>query len=146
MNTITKESIAQKRATRTKRTPIGTKSRLAVYNKDPNYEYRFVNDVRDRVAIFQENGWEPVPASENQVGDKRVENPSTMGSVASVMVGVTGHSDAGKAVLMRIPKDWYAEDQAAKAALVDAREQTMKQEILSGHKGKFEIASGGKGT
>lgn len=146
MNTITKESLAQKRATRTKRTPIGTKSRLAVYNKDPNYEYRFVNDVRDRVAIFQENGWEPVLASENQVGDKRVDNPSAIGSVASVMVGVTGHSDAGKAVLMRIPKDWYAEDQAAKAALVDAREQTMKQEILSGHKGKFEIANGGKGT
>ena len=37
---------------RAKRTPITTRSRLHVKNKDANYEYRIVNDHDDRIELF----------------------------------------------------------------------------------------------
>ena len=36
---------------RVKRTPINGRNILNVTGKEPGYEYRFVNDVGDRVAI-----------------------------------------------------------------------------------------------
>jgi hypothetical protein len=135
---MSKESIAKAPRARPQRTSISTKNRLNVANKDPNYEYRIVNDVRDRVAIFQENGWEVVPAADVKIGDKRVENPGSVGSAATISVGLVGEQ-AGQGVVMRIPKDWYVEDQKAKDALVDATEQSMKQEALEGTYGKLEI-------
>lgn len=109
--------------TRPKRTPVGTRNRLSVSNQDPNYVYRIVNDLDDRVAQLENNGWEFVPTSETKVGDSRVDNASALGSKASVSVG-----QGVKAFVMRIPKEYYQEDQAYKQAQVDAVEQTMKQD------------------
>lgn len=134
-----KEAIAKVPRTRPQRAKIGTKDRLVVHNKDSNYEYRFVNDVKNRVAIFKQNGWEVAPAADTQIGDARVENPTSIGSAAAVPVGLVGEN-AGTAVLMRIPKEWYEEDQAAKAKAIEASEQSMKEAIRSGHKGQFEIS------
>ncbi|HET8685079.1 MAG TPA: hypothetical protein VFM18_00275 [Methanosarcina sp.] len=116
---------------RVKRTPIGTRNRLTVHNKDSNYEYRIVNDQDDRVAAFQQNGWEIVPAKDVRIGDKRLENASATGSAAEISVG-----QGTKAVVMRIPKDWYEEDQRAKAENIDALEQTMKEDAQRGYYGK----------
>lgn len=135
---MTKDAIAKVPRTRPQRAKIGTKDRLVVHNKDSNYEYRFVNDVKNRVAIFKQNGWEVAPAADTQIGDVRVENPTSIGSAAAVPVGLVGEN-AGTAVLMRIPKEWYEEDQAAKAKAIEASEQSMKEAIRSGHKGQFEI-------
>lgn len=137
----TKEPIARAPRARPQRTSISTRNRLNVANKDPNYEYRIVNDVRDRVAIFQENGWEIVPADDITVGSKRVENPSALGKASSIPVGLIGET-AGNAVVMRIPKDWYAEDQKAKDVETDKLEQSMKQQALEGNYGKLEISRG----
>lgn len=133
-----KEAIAKAPRARPQRTSISTKNRLNVANKDPNYEYRIVNDVRDRVEIFKENGWEVVPAADVRVGDKRVEDPGSIGSAATISVGLVGET-AGRAVVMRIPKEWYAEDQKAKDAAIEASERSMKQEALEGTYGKLEI-------
>lgn len=135
---MTKEAIAKVPRTRPQRTKIGTKDRLVAHNTDPNYAYRFVNDVKNRIAIFKQNGWEVAPAVDSQIGDGGADNASAIGSAAAVPVGLVGEN-AGTAVLMRIPKEWYDEDQAAKAKAIEASEQSMKEAIRSGHKGQFEI-------
>lgn len=120
---------------RVKRTPVGVRNRLSVSNKDPNYEYRIVNDIDDRIEDFKGNGWEVDTSEATKVGDKRVEQPSKVGSANQVSVG-----SGTKAIVMRIRKDWYAEDQESKQAQIDRTEQAMKQDALSGNYGKLEIS------
>jgi hypothetical protein len=119
---------------RVKRTPIAGRNRLSVHNKDDNYVYRIVNDVDDRIDAFKENGWEPVLAKDTKIGDKRVEGSGPTGSVAEISVG-----GGTKAVVMRIKREWYEEDQAAKAKHVDAIEQTMKEDAQRGNYGKIDL-------
>lgn len=110
------------KADRPERIPVaGPRNVLTVANKDPNFEYRFVNDTGDRIERFKAGGWEVV-TSEDEVGDKKVDRGTKLGSAITKAVGgqVT-------AVLMRIPKEWYMEDQAAKQAEIDALEATMRQ-------------------
>ena len=42
--------------------------------------------------------------------------------------------------LMRTKKEYYDEDQASKAALIDETEQAMKQEATKGMYGKLNIS------
>lgn len=129
-----KEAIAKAPAGRVRRTPIGKRNILSVVGKEPGFEYRFVNDTGDRVEAFKENGWEPVPAKAVRVGDKRVESTASDGSVTYASVG-----GGMKAVLMRIPEEYYKEDQAAKQAQVQAVEEATRQKALDGTYGKLEI-------
>ena len=120
---------------RIKRTPISGRNRLSVKNQDPNFVYRIVNDVDDRIDSFKENGWEPVLAKDTQVGDKRVETTASTGSVAEISVG-----QGTKAVVMRIKRDWYDEDQRAKAEHINAIEQTMKEDAQRDTYGKLDLS------
>jgi hypothetical protein len=130
----TKEAIAKAPRARPKRTAIGTRSVLTVDQKDSDYEYRFVNDTNSRVEAFQRNGWEVVPAKEAVIGAPRVDQPSPDGSAAVVSVG-----GGTKAVLLRIHKDWYLEDQLDKQRQIDALEQTMKEDAQRDNYGKLAI-------
>lgn len=129
-----KEPIAKAPRQRPQRAPLGTRQPLRVRDKDPNYEYRIVNDVDDRVLELQERGYEVVPKSAGNIGDKRVDvsTPDSSAATRSVGNGIRG-------VLMRIPKDWYQEDQEAKQERVNASERTIKEKASSEYsKGKFE--------
>lgn len=109
---------------RPSRTPLSQRNRLSVKNKEDGYVYRIVNDIDDRISRLQEQGYEIcTKESVGAVGDKRVDNPSSLGSVAHVSVGQNT-----KAVVMRIPKEWYDEDQKVKAQAADDLEQTMKSD------------------
>lgn len=121
---------------RPKRVTVANRSRIQVRDQDPNYVYRIVNcnldSDPDRVANLKDVGYELVPDNANgQLGDKRIDNPSTLGSVKEISVG-----QGTKAVLMRIPKEYYQEDQLAK-------QRTLKEQEDSAHKradyGKIEI-------
>lgn len=116
-----KEPIAKAPRGRVSRTPIGQRNRLSVRDQEPGFVYRIVNDVDDRVHLMQEQGYEIV--SNTKVGDKRVDLPSSAGSASVISVG-----QGTKAVVMRQRKEFYDEDQAAKASLVDSTEQTMRQD------------------
>lgn len=105
---------------RTRRSPLTVRNRLSLRDKDPNFVYRIVNDVEDRVELLQEQGYELVPDA--KVGDKRVDNPSSLGSANSISVG-----RGVKAVVMRQRKEWYDEDQSVKQRQLDELEQTTKQ-------------------
>lgn len=131
---MTKESIAKAPRTRPQRTAIGKRDRFSITNKDPNYEYRIVNIREDRVEEFKEKGWEVCTADEIRMGDKRVETSSPEGSAA--MMGVGGGT---KAVVMKIPKEWYQEDQAAKAAQVNEIEATMQANAKQEFRGRLDI-------
>lgn len=124
-------SPAQERPSRPQRTPLAGRNRLAVKNKEDGYVYRIVNanleNDPDRVERMQEAGYELVPSEKvGRVGDKRVDDPSPLGTASSISVG-----QGTRAVVMRIRKDWYDEDQRAKQAELDEIEQTMKRESKS---------------
>lgn len=119
-----------KKPDRPDRTPVsGAKRILTVQGKDPNYAYRFVNDVDQgmRIQMFKDGGWEVVDRNtEIKVGDKVVDGGSVVGSVVTRYVG-----HGVTAVLMRIPKEWYDEDQAKKQAELDETEDSMRDQASS---------------
>lgn len=129
-----KETIAKAPERRVRRSPLQNRGKLGVANKDPNYEYRFVNDTGDRVQEMMERGYEVVLKSETKVGDSRVDGASSEGSLATISAG-----EGTKAILMKQRKEFYEEDQAIKQGEIDKLEQSTKQEALNGHYGKLEI-------
>lgn len=120
---------------RVQRTPIGTRNVLTVKGKDPNYVYRHVNDIDDRVQMFQEAGYELVQDESVQVGDKRVNAASSLGSAKAVSVG-----QGTKAYLMRIKREWYEEDQAKKLSNVADIERATKEKALDGTYGDLKLS------
>ncbi len=129
--------INEKSTGRVKRASVnGKRNVLTVSGKDPNFEYRIVNDTGDRVASMQERGYEIVTDKGVTVGDRRIANPTQEGSPVQASVG-----GGTKAYVMRIRKDWYEEDQAAKAAQTAEVEAAMKRDAKEGMYGKLEISS-----
>ena len=118
------------RITRPTRVPLHEqRDKLTVRNRNPDLEYRWVNDVDDRILKFKQAGWEPAPKTD--VGDPAVETgDNNTSSINEKHVG--GRT---KAVLMQIPKEWYNEDQAAKMEAVRASELAMQREALSNFAG-----------
>lgn len=120
---MTRELAQKAQSVRPKRTPLGQRNRLSVKDQDPNYVYRIVNTTdssgADRIESFKEAGYEVVEKP-GTVGDKRVDVSSGLGNSPEISVG-----QGKKAVVMRIPREWYAEDQHAKQATVDSAEETM---------------------
>lgn len=122
-----------KARTRPSRTPVGQSGRLKVKDKDPNYQYRFVNIRDDRVDMFQEAGWEVVEKTKAGNPTDTATTSKPLGSADQRSVGL-----GDQAVLMRIPLEYYKEDQAAKQKIVDASEQSIKDKVRNTHGGKFE--------
>lgn len=121
---------------RTERKPLSQQGPQSIIgDKDPNYHYRFVNDVGSRVYNFQQAGYELVTDENLVVGDSRVSDASNLGSAHRV-VGDGGTTS----VLMRIKKEWFDEDQAKKAARVDEQEQAMKQNASKEFTGSLKIS------
>lgn len=132
------KTAASASAQRPRRTPIGGRNVLTVQGKDPNFVYRIVNDSGDRIQQFLGAGYELVEASTVQVGDKRVNAATPVGSKAQVSVG-----KGEKAFVMRISKEFYDEDQLAKKVYVDKLEQSIKQTASnSADYGKLTIQNG----
>lgn len=117
-----KESTTAKPA-RVRRSPVGVKNRLSVKEQDPNFQYRIVNDVDDRVQELIDQGY--VVDAEAKVGSKRVDNSSGIGGRISVGNGL-------KAVVMKQRKDYYEEDQAIKQQSILDLEQSMNETAKRG--------------
>lgn len=121
---MTKESV-KAQSGRVRRTPITMRARLAVKDTDPNFHYRIVNVKDDRVEQFQEQGYEIVPKAVSN--DKFIDTATPLGSAGEFSVG-----GGMKAVVMRIPKEYFVQDQAAKQASIDELEATMKFDAIRG--------------
>ncbi len=121
---------------RTARKPLHQRGPQTINgDKDPNYVYRFVNDTGSRIANFQSAGYEFVEDKELVVGDSRVFDPSDIGSGKRVT-----SNDGTVSYLMRTKKEYYEEDQAAKAAQINETEQAMKQEASQGMYGSLKLS------
>lgn len=104
---------------RAKRIPVGgARNVLTIANRDPNYFYRWVLDTPGRLEKFREGGYEEV-RDQMEVGDPTVDRSSQLGSVVTLVRGLQ------TLVLMRIPMEWYREDQDAKQDEIDALEESM---------------------
>lgn len=134
MMTQEKEALSKTPSGRPQRTPVGTRNILTVKGKDPNYVYRIVNDVDDRIQQFLEAGYELVPDESASVGDKRVNAATSTGSAKEVQVG-----RGQKAFLMRQKREWYEEDQARKLAHVAETERATKEKALDGTYGELSF-------
>ena len=128
------KTIVKSPSGRIKRATAKNRGPLAVRGKEDGYHYRFVNDVDDNVLSFKEGGYEIVQDKDVSIGDKRVNVPTAEGSVKSISVG-----GGMKSVLMRIPQDWYDEDQAEKEVAIQEQESAIKKEALSGNYGKLSV-------
>lgn len=119
------EPASKRRVTRANRTPVsGPRDILTVTFKDPNYFYRWVKDLPGRVQRFENAGYETVVDKDAQVGQRTVDSSSRLGSAVTRLDG------ANTLVLMRIPLEWYNEDQEAKQREVDAMEDALRGEGL----------------
>lgn len=103
--------------------------------KDPNYVYRFVNDTGSRIHNFQQAGYELVKDDELTVGDSRVQDASELGTSKRVI-----SNDGTTSYLMRIKKEWYDEDQKAKAQAIDEQEAAMRQEAAREFTGSIKTS------
>lgn len=123
-----KENREHNRETSAKQTRVpvsGLRDILTVYGKDPTKKYRFVQDKGDngmRIQNFKRGGWEFTDASGGiKVGQESVyKSERTTGSIVRYPSGEGYYS-----YLMEINKEWYDEDQAAKAEAIDELEETI---------------------
>jgi hypothetical protein len=124
---------------RPKRVPVSEANRdkLFVAGLDhENYMYRWVNDEENRLATYVTGWWEFVDQNGNSVGDGGVEQSTGTSSKFSKGVGrgVTAY-------LMRIPKEFWLEDQHKKEQDLQDREAEMKQSVKkAGDYGKVEVS------
>lgn len=110
---------------RPKRVPLYEQKRdiLTARKREAGYEYRFVNDVTNsdgsrRVDSFKTAGWEVAPNTQVGADDANVSLGSTTEAVVEKATG-------RRAVLMRIPKQFYDEDQKAKQRKITQQERLM---------------------
>ena len=114
------EAVQVKRLTRENRIPVsGPRDILTVTNKDPNYHYRWVKDLPGRIQRFLNGGYEFVN-HDAEVGQRTVDTSSRLGSAVTRLDGMN------TLVLMRIPLEWYNEDQESKQRELDSLEDAMK--------------------
>lgn len=119
----------EKMTSRPKRTPLGARNRLTFGAQDPNFVYRVINDQDDRLQKAQEAGYEFVQ-SDQKLGDERVAEGGKLDSRVSKPVG-----NGVRGYLMRIPREYYTEDQQAKADRINATEEAMKPKQSKGEYG-----------
>jgi hypothetical protein len=128
------QAVSKAPSGRPQRTPVGQRNILTVKGQDPNYEYRIVNDLDDRIERFKEAGYELVPDDAVTVGDKRVNAATSTNSYKQLSVG-----GGTKAYVMRIKKEWFEEDKARKLAQVSEIERATKEKALSGTYGELNL-------
>jgi len=122
------------RANRPRRVPVsGSRDILTIDKKEDGFEYRIVKDKKGRIDRFEKGGWEVVHNSETKVGDVDDKNISE-GSPVKIDLGrgETGY-------LMRIPSEYYQEDQNAKEQNLRAKEQQMHTKATQDYYGRLDI-------
>lgn len=83
------------------------------------WHLRWINDKDDRIIRAERGGWIKV-TDEVNIGDRKVDDSDRKQSF------VTKNMGAGvTAYLMKIKREWYEEDQAAKAAVINEKEAAM---------------------
>lgn len=113
---------------------------LTVTGTDPAYEYRWVSDVDERgsrIFKFNQAGWHFAPKDGLGIGEHSVYRSA---SLDSDIVRKPAGKDGRYLYLMRIEREYYEEDQAAKDQIVlDRKRDLLRQKDAPGFYGKIEI-------
>lgn len=138
MANVRSTNIEARNEQRPKRIPISGDSRnvLTISDQDPNYVYRWVNDMKGgmRIRKFLAAGYDFVKDPNLEVGDGlEVGSISGMGDAIQREVG-----EGTISYLMRILKEYYDEDQNAK--LIKATEIEAGIGKTAGFYGKVDIS------
>jgi len=89
----------------------------AEFRDDKDYEYRWINDVNDRVySLTQEDDWDLCTRSDPEATDDNKYRRQ---------VDTTKNGHPVYAYLVRKPKDWYDADKRAKAERLSKAEQAL---------------------
>jgi hypothetical protein len=115
-----------------KRVPVGAGNKLEFTGRDPNYAYRVVMDRQGRLDAFRAAGYD-FCYSEVREADKGVAEGTATDTRKMVNLGC---SDKG--YLMRIPKEYYDQDQADKLNKVKATEAAMKNRDPNPRQGSYQ--------
>ena len=111
---------------RAPRVPLtGNRDILTVEGKDPAFQYRWVldkNEEGQRIKKFSSAWWVFVEGDDGQhvVGQESVYKNENVGSLIRVPAG-----NSQFYYLMRIPKEYYNEDQVAKQSEITERETAL---------------------
>ncbi len=102
---------------RRRRESLGTDRNLKLHvpedKKDPNFEYRWVNDRPGRVQqLTQADDYDVVPG---------------VTSEGSTETRVADKSSGERAVLLRKPKEFYESDKRSEQKVLDARDESMRR-------------------
>ena len=121
---------------RPKRVPLTDQARdiLTVVGKNDDFVYRWVNDVDGRIDRYKLAGYEIVTDTELEIGQRTVDTASTVGTPVSKKVG-----PGITAYLMRILREYYEEDQAAKQDEITQREKAMLNEARQERYGDVKL-------
>ena len=120
------------RANRPTRIPTGdTHDVMGVHGKDEDYVYRWVNE--DKVDARRMNGYEIVEDDNIQIA---TTSSSKSGSAKTL---VTNRKDGSTSTLMRQSKEYYEEDQAAKAEKINRSEESMFRQLREAEGGYGSI-------
>lgn len=119
------EQIKSERRRRKSGALEGKRRRLAVDESKldrENFAYRFANDEGNRIHDLTVNDdWEVVPDRGNEVKSDSTD----MGSSVSLLAGTGERGDPVRAVLLRKPKSYHDEDEAASQRQIDDREKSI---------------------
>lgn len=129
---------AKKRSS--KRTPVGGNTQklfIPEELKDPNFVYRWVVDSPGRVRRFEAAGYEVVEDDRIEVAKDNMDSSRYGVSAVVTHVGRTRDESNTPAVLMRIHKDYYEEDQKAKEEEIREIESSMYRQN-KGQEGFYE--------
>lgn len=133
MTTRQEEIVKQK----PKRIPMGRRNIITVagLQDTADFHYHWFNDVGDRLHKCREAGYEFVLRSGLGAGDQTIE--SAKGTTSIMSKGMGGGTTG---FLMRIPMEFYKQDQKAKQLEVDALEAEMKvARRVEGSYGKISV-------
>lgn len=120
---------------RMKRVPIGTRKNLVTAEEDDfNYRYRWVRDKDARLQSFLDAGYDFVSQGQSGEGGLVPANMDTRTSAPS-------KDSSDRLYKMRIPKEFYEEDQSEKQKRIDAIENDLKPSAeRDGLSGKLEVS------
>jgi hypothetical protein len=121
--TVTKKE-AKKRQRRKDSTPInGMRMKLQVSGTEPGFHYAWIND--ENVGTALDNDYEFVTHAV-KIGHKHIDVSEMQGSKISRNVG-----NGVVAYLMRIPEEWYQENELENQKYVDFTEKQLYVESNS---------------
>ena len=126
-------NITNNRSERPRRNAVGGKRDILTLNgnRDPNYNYRFVNDDGSRIEEMKSYGYEIDQSKDVSIG---TSNPKQSGTRHEA---IADKKTGQKTVLMRQPKEFHEEDQRLRAEKIAEGEADMLRNLKDPDAGRY---------